>query len=151
VTAPTHSSSPAPTASDAPAGPGGGLVLAALFDNAHFFEGSYEARLRGVLDARCRQAGHHLFLLYGGPLEAPGPTAAADNTIFRTLEPGSVDGVIVVSSMLAAFCGAEPVARLVESFRPTCVCSVGLELPGVPSLVLDNRAGMEAAVEHLVH
>ena len=30
------------------------------------------------------------------------------------------------------------------------MCSVGIELPGVPSLVLDNRPGMEAVVEHLI-
>ena len=76
--------------------------------------------------------------------------SAADNTIFRALRPGSFDGIIVVSSMLAAFCGPEPVARLLESYRPANLCSVGLALPGVPSLVLDNGAGMEAAVEHLI-
>ena len=30
------------------------------------------------------------------------------------------------------------------------MCSIGIELPGVPSLVLDNRPGMEAVVEHLI-
>ena len=40
--------------------------------------------------------------------------------------------------------------RLVERFAGATMCSVGIELPGVPSLVLDNRPGMEAVVEHLV-
>ena len=30
------------------------------------------------------------------------------------------------------------------------MCSVGIEMPSVPSLVLDNRPGMEAVVERLV-
>jgi DNA-binding LacI/PurR family transcriptional regulator/signal transduction histidine kinase/ActR/RegA family two-component response regulator len=126
------------------------LTIAVLIDNANFFEGCYEANLREALDAKCRQCGYNLLLVYGGPLDAPGPTGAAGNTIFRALRPGSFDGVIAVSSMLAAFCGPEPVARLVESYRPASLCSVGLALPGVPSLVLDNRVGMEAAVEHLI-
>jgi DNA-binding LacI/PurR family transcriptional regulator/signal transduction histidine kinase/ActR/RegA family two-component response regulator len=126
------------------------LTIAVLIDNANFFHGCYEANLREALDAKCRQDGHNLLVLYGGPLEAPGPTGAADNTIFRALRPGSFDGIIVVSSMLAAFCGPDPVARLLESYRPASMCSIGLALPGVPSLVLDNRGGMEAAVEHLV-
>jgi DNA-binding LacI/PurR family transcriptional regulator/signal transduction histidine kinase/CheY-like chemotaxis protein len=126
------------------------LTIAVLIDNANFFEGCYEANLRGALDAKCRQDGHNLLLLYGGSLDAPGPMSAADNTIFRALRPGSFDGIIAVSSMLAAFCGPDPVARLLESYRPASLCSVGLALPGVPSLVLDNRDGMEAAVEHLV-
>ncbi|HEY5282961.1 MAG TPA: substrate-binding domain-containing protein [Polyangia bacterium] len=127
------------------------LTLAVLFDNANFFEGCYEAKLRETLDAKCRQDGHNLLLLYGGPLDAPRPLNAADNLIFKALRPDSCDGIIVVSSMLAAFCGPDPVARLVETYRPASLCSVGLALPGVPSLVLDNQAGMETAVEHLIH
>jgi DNA-binding LacI/PurR family transcriptional regulator/signal transduction histidine kinase/ActR/RegA family two-component response regulator len=126
------------------------LTIAVLIDNANFFEGCYEANLREALDAKCRQDGYNLLLLYGGPLDAPGPMSAADNTVFRVLRPGSFDGIIVVSSMLAAFCGPDPVTRLLDSYRPASLCSVGLALPGVPSLVLDNRGGMEAAVEHLV-
>jgi DNA-binding LacI/PurR family transcriptional regulator/signal transduction histidine kinase/CheY-like chemotaxis protein len=135
-----------------PAGPGGPrrLNIAVLVDNPNFLDGCYEASLREALDAKCRQAGHNLLLLYGGPLDSRGPAGAADNAIFHALRPNSFDGIIVVSSMLAAFCGPDPVARLVESYRPACVCSVGLALPGVPSLVLDNRSGMEAVVEHLV-
>jgi signal transduction histidine kinase/DNA-binding LacI/PurR family transcriptional regulator/ActR/RegA family two-component response regulator len=126
------------------------LTIAVLIDNANFFEGCYEANLREALDAKCQQDGHNLLLLYGGSLDAPGPTGAADNTLFRALRSGVFDGIIVVSSMLAAFCGPDPVARLMESYRPANLCSVGLALPGIPSLVLDNRSGMEAVVEHLV-
>lgn len=127
------------------------LTIAVLFDNANFFEGCYEAKLREALDAKCRQDGHNLLLLYGGPLDAPWPMNAADNLIFKALRPDSCDAIIVVSSMLAAFCGPNPVARLVETYRPAPLCSVGLALPGIPSLVLDNRAGMETAIEHLIH
>jgi hypothetical protein len=89
------------------------LTIAVLIDNANFFEGCYEASLRQSLDAKCRQCGYNLLLVYGGALDAPGP-GSAGNTIFRALRPGTFDGIIVVSSMLAAVCGAEPVARLVQ-------------------------------------
>ena len=29
-------------------------------------------------------------------------------------------------------------------------CSIGLSLPGVPSIVIDNRSGMRVAVDHLL-
>ena len=151
VTTPPSAASPE-TAGRSASAPGSGkrLNIAVLFDNANFFEGCYEAKLRQALDAKCRQDGHNLLLLYGGSLDAPWPMNAADNLIFKALRPESCDGIIVVSSMLAAFCGPDPVARLVEAYRPAPLCSVGLALPGIPSLVLDNRAGMEAAVEHLI-
>jgi DNA-binding LacI/PurR family transcriptional regulator/signal transduction histidine kinase len=126
------------------------LTIAVLIDNANFFEGCYEASLRQSLDAKCRQCGYNLLLVYGGALDPPSPAGSAGNAIYRALRPGTFDGIIVVSSMLAAFCGPEPVARLVQGYQPTSLCSVGLALPGVPSLVLDNRGGMEAVVEHLI-
>src|SRR5205823_961712 len=110
----------------------------------------YEAQLRDAIHAKCREAGHHLLLVYGGPVEAPQPLDTADNTIYDLLGPGSADGLIVVSSLLSTYGGPGAVARLVERFGRATMCSVGINLPGVPSLVLDNRPGMEAAIEHLI-
>jgi len=126
------------------------LRIAALLDHLNAFSGGYEAQLRDALHAKCSEAGHHLLLVYGGPLEAPQRRDAADNAIYDLLRPESVDGIIVVSSLLSTHCGPSGVARLVERFAHTKVCSVGIELPDVPSLVLENRPGMEAVVEHLV-
>jgi DNA-binding LacI/PurR family transcriptional regulator/signal transduction histidine kinase/ActR/RegA family two-component response regulator len=126
------------------------LRIAVLLDHLNSFTGGYEAQLRDAIHAKCREAGHHLLLIYGGPLEAPTPLDRADNAIYNLLRADSVDGIIVVSSLLSTYCGAAGVARLVARFPQAKMCSIGIELPGVPSLVLDNRPGMEAVVEHLV-
>ncbi|HSY23829.1 MAG TPA: substrate-binding domain-containing protein [Polyangiaceae bacterium] len=126
------------------------LRIAVLLDHLNAFSGGYEAQLRDAIHAKCRQSGHHLLFVYGGPAEAPRPPDAADNAIYELLRPDSIDGIIVVSSLLSTHCGQAGVARLVERFGSATLCSVGIELPGVPSLVLDNRPGMEAVVEHLV-
>jgi DNA-binding LacI/PurR family transcriptional regulator/signal transduction histidine kinase/ActR/RegA family two-component response regulator len=121
-----------------------------LLDHLNSFSGGYEAQLRDAIHAKCLEAGHHLLLIYGGPVEAPQPLDAADNAIYALLRPDSVDGIIVVSTLLSTYGGAGGVARLVERLGRATMCSVGIELPGVPSLLLDNRPGMEAVVEHLV-
>jgi DNA-binding LacI/PurR family transcriptional regulator/signal transduction histidine kinase/CheY-like chemotaxis protein len=126
------------------------LRIAVLLDQLNAFSGGYEAQLRDAIHAKCRQAGHHLLLVYGGPLEAPQPLVAADNAIYDLLRPSSADGIIVVSTLLSTYCGPAGVARLTERFPEAAMCSIGIELPGVPSLVLDNQLGMEAVVEHLV-
>ena len=126
------------------------LRIAVLLDHLNAFSGGYEAQLRDAIHAKCRESGHHLWFGYGGPAEAPRPPDAADNAIYELLRPDSIDGIIVVSSLLSTYCGPAGVVRLVERFGGATMCSVGIELPGVPSLVLDNRPGMEAVVEHLV-
>src|SRR5664279_1915876 len=125
----------------------GRLTIAVLLDYLNFFGGGYEAQLRDALHAKCRAEGHRLLLLYGGALDGPHPMGTGDNAIFKILQPDVLDGIVVVSTLLAAYCGPEGVGRLIERYRPTPVCSVGIDLPGVPSIVLDNRPGMEAAVE----
>ena len=126
------------------------LRIAVLLDHLNSFSGGYEAQLRDAIHAKCRDAGHHLLLVYGGPVEAPHRLDAADNAIYDLLRADSVDGIVVVSSLLSTYGGPSGVARLVERFARATMCSVGIELPGIPSLVLDNRPGMEAVIEHLV-
>jgi len=126
------------------------LRVAVLLDHLNAFSGGYEAQLREGLHAKCRAAGHHVLLIYGGPLEATQPRDAADNGIYGLLRPESADGFIVVSSLLSTYSGPRGVARLLERFGGKPLCSIGIELAGAPSLVLDNRAGMEAVIEHLV-
>jgi hypothetical protein len=85
VTTPTTSPTclPSESATPGPSAKTGAkrLTIAVLVDNANFFDGCYEASLREALDAKCRREGHNLLLLYGGALDAPGPTGAADNTM----------------------------------------------------------------------
>jgi DNA-binding LacI/PurR family transcriptional regulator/signal transduction histidine kinase/ActR/RegA family two-component response regulator len=126
------------------------LRIAVLLDQLNAFSGGYEAQLRDAIAAKCRQAGHHLLFVYGGPAEAPRLPDAADNAIYELLRPDSIDGIVVVSSLLSTYCGPAGVARLVGRLAPATMCSIGIALPDVPSLVLDNRPGMEAVVEHLV-
>ncbi len=126
------------------------LRVAVLLDHLNYFSGGFEAQLRDALHANSRAAGHHLLLLYGGLLEPPEPMSVPDNTFYALLRPDSVDGIIVVSSLLSAYCGPDGISRLVERYRPAKLCSIGVALPGVPSIVLDNQPGMEAVVEHLI-
>jgi len=126
------------------------LNIAVLLDHLNFFGRGYEGQLRDALHRRCRDSGHNLLLIYGGALDEPTVLSSADNVIFDVLRPDDFDGFIVASALLSTFCGAAGVERLVDKYRGARLCSVGTAIPGVPSLVLDNRAGMDAAVEHLV-
>jgi DNA-binding LacI/PurR family transcriptional regulator/signal transduction histidine kinase/ActR/RegA family two-component response regulator len=126
------------------------LRIAVLLDYANYLGGSHEYHLREALDAKCRRDGHTLLLLYGAALDAPHPLGKADNAIFRALRPDSFDGFIVASAALSAFSGTEPVAELVKGLRPAKLCSLGIALDGIPSLAIDNRAGLIAVVDHLI-
>lgn len=75
---------------------------------------------------------------------------ATQNRIYELVGRANVDGVVVLSSVLAHFCGPEGIAALGQRLAPLPLCSVGLEVPGMPSLVVDNEGGMALGTEHLL-
>lgn len=127
------------------------LTIAVLLDHLNFFGRGYEGQLRDALHTRCRRVGHNLLFLYGGALDAPNPQEAADNAIFRLPSPGDFDGIVVMSTLLSAFCGPAGVGQLIHRLQPAHLCSLGASYPGIPSLVVDNRSGLELVTEHLIH
>lgn len=125
-------------------------TIAVLTDHISFMSEGYEGRLRRTFHTSCHARGLNLLLLYGRALDEPHPSCAAHNAIFELLDPELVQGVIMVSSLLSAACGSARLAEFAKRYEPFASCSVGVALPGMPSVEIDNRPGMEAVVEHLI-
>lgn len=83
-------------------------------------------------------------------LGGPSVIEATQNRIYELVNAKLVDGVILVTSVLAHYCGTEGIKALCDSYAPLPLCSVGLEVAGIPSLVVDNAGGMERGVGHLL-
>jgi signal transduction histidine kinase/DNA-binding LacI/PurR family transcriptional regulator/ActR/RegA family two-component response regulator len=62
----------------------------------------------------------------------------------------NADGIVVVSAGLAATRGLNAVSELLARHPGLPVCSLGLELPGIPSVVADNRPGLEDVIDHVI-
>jgi DNA-binding LacI/PurR family transcriptional regulator/signal transduction histidine kinase/ActR/RegA family two-component response regulator len=110
----------------------------------------YETVLRTALDATCRELDLDLLLVYGRPLAGPPEWCLGYNGVYELMVPDCVDGIVLFSASLGHYTGPEGVKRLCDGYRSFALCSAGLALGGVPSIVVDNRTGMEAVVEHLV-
>ncbi|HET9955779.1 MAG TPA: substrate-binding domain-containing protein [Polyangiaceae bacterium] len=124
--------------------------IAVLFDYMAFLSDVYESRLREALHAKSREYDVDLVFVYGRALDEPHPHCASSNAIFEHVHPEASDGVIVLSTCLAAHGGSASVARLMARFEGLPCCSIGVELPRVPSVLVDNQRGMASAVEHLI-
>jgi phosphoserine phosphatase RsbU/P len=125
-------------------------TIAVLADYMTFFGGGYEAEIRDAFDTKCRERDLNLLLVFGRALGEPNPTSACHNEIFELMRPGRVDGVVIVSSSLASYGGVPSIERLVARLAPMPVASLGVPVPGVPSVLIDNRGGMRVAVRHLI-
>ncbi len=126
-------------------------TIAVLIDYLSFLDGGYESELRRALIDRIEVLDLDLVLAFGGAIGDP--STAGHDRIFELVAGGPVDGVILLSTCLAAHAGADGVARFAERLRrdrPLPMSSIGVALPGIPSVLVDNRPGMEAVVEHLI-
>lgn len=114
------------------------------------YSGAYEYEVRTAFNEACRKLDLDLLLVYGGGIDEPHASSPAHNSIYGLVGHDSVDGVVAVTSSIGTCCGAERTRQFLERYGTIPTCSLGVEVPGVPSVVVDHRVGMLAAVEHIV-
>ncbi len=124
--------------------------IAVLIDNIDHVSGGYEPQLRAAFDAACQARDLELVIVVGRPFDDPEPASAVQNRIFDLLTATSADGVIFLAAGLAAFSGTGRLAELHERLSPMVACSIGAEVPGVPSVLVDNRPGMDRLFDHVI-
>jgi DNA-binding LacI/PurR family transcriptional regulator/signal transduction histidine kinase len=100
-----------------------------------------------------QDAGVNLLCYLGGTLGPTDPVTGryrGRNAVFDLVGPATVDGVIVLGG--AVNCFAEPAAReaLLARWAPLPVLNLASRVEGVPSLLVDNEAGVHALMDHLV-
>jgi DNA-binding LacI/PurR family transcriptional regulator/signal transduction histidine kinase len=119
-------------------------------DHIDHVSGGYEQQLRAAFDASCRRHDFDLVIVVGRALKHPEPSHEVLNEVYELLDRDSADGVIFLSAALAAYSGADSVTRFRERFGSLSVCSVGGEVAGIPSIVVDNRPGMRKLMDHVI-
>jgi diguanylate cyclase (GGDEF)-like protein len=113
-------------------------------------EGSYQSSvLSGVLDA-ARAAEVDVLCFCGGVLAAPDDRADQRNSVYQLVDSYSVDGVVVMAGAIGNVVGVAEVGAFCASFRPMPVISIAAALDGIPSVIVDDDAGMRDAVTHAI-
>jgi phosphoserine phosphatase RsbU/P len=119
-----------------------GLVLDA-------FDASYQSELVRWMRVACQERRLELCVFPGGILGAPQLGAPQRNLIYRWITASRpVDGLVLLGSTIMR--DRTDVQHWCERLLPLPLCSIGLELDGVPSILPDNQRGIQELVRHLV-
>jgi len=122
-------------------------VVGVLVDN---LSGDYqEGILRGAT-AEGVESDINILAVIGGALQSPFPADLAQNAIYQRIRKGPIDGVIVGAGCVGTYCGTKYLEAFCREFAHMPVCSIGVNLPNVPSLVINNRQGMKTVVDHMI-
>lgn len=109
----------------------------------------YQRRVAAAIKHVARRRGVNLVIAVGRELNHPDLHDRAQNIAFEWVGQENVDGAILLSGSLCNWTGLPGLQDLITKLRvPTC--SIGIPVPGVPSILLDNVVGVQTAVEHLI-
>ncbi|HET9955168.1 MAG TPA: substrate-binding domain-containing protein, partial [Polyangiaceae bacterium] len=110
----------------------------------------YAVMLRRSIERAATRNDVSIVVAVGQSVRDKEPAAATQNQIYSLINQDSVDGVIIVSAILGHYCGIEGLVQMCRGYAPLPVCSLGVELPGVPSIIIENQGGTRLGVEHLI-
>jgi len=117
-----------------------------LIDN---IESDYQIEaISGVLRAT-RASNVNTVVVTGGWL-ATDRRPSERNFVYDLIPEATVDGMLVLAGSLSNQCGVEYFTEWLRRFGKVPVVCIGLEIPGYPSVFVDNGVGTYAAVSHLI-
>jgi DNA-binding LacI/PurR family transcriptional regulator/signal transduction histidine kinase len=119
------------------------------FVTASFREPYQMSVWKGSLTA-AKERGHALIFASGGRLSSPLRGESTGNIAYSFMTPETVGGVVALSTAIGALVGREEIRAFCASFAPLPLVSVGISVEGVPSVTVDNEAGMRMLVKHLI-
>ncbi len=117
---------------------------------ADWYDEHYQHTILSTLEEATAQRGVSLRAFACG---IPGSDVRQSSLRSRALQlasPHNVDGVVVLAGTLVNELGVDGIAALLAPLSAVPRCALGVELPGVPSIVIDNQAGVDQAMRHLV-
>jgi sigma-B regulation protein RsbU (phosphoserine phosphatase) len=134
------------TADGAAAGDGRRRTIAILSDSV--LDGYQNTVLFGATD-ELRGQGDTVIFFCGGVIGSPDRSSLQRNALYDLIDPARIDGVIVLAP-LGNQVGPEALSAYCARFAPLPVCALAVELPGRPSVLVDNGGGMRLLLEHLI-
>jgi DNA-binding LacI/PurR family transcriptional regulator/serine phosphatase RsbU (regulator of sigma subunit) len=122
-------------------------TFALLFDG---LVGPYQVALLRAVEYASAARGVGLITVAGRSLQASNVGDATQTHVYDLIASNNVDGIILASGTISHAVGATGLAEFCKRYRPLPVCSIGVALPGIPSLIVSNRRGTQSVVEHLI-
>lgn len=93
----------------------------------------------------------NLIFFAGKSLQSTVYDDSEHNRIFSLAQADRLDGLILCTGPLTNYITPEAFQSFLKPFAQMPIVSIGVEMEGTPSIVCDNKSGIEAVIEHLVN
>ena len=111
---------------------------------------AYQAAVWQGISGEAEREGAGLICFLGSRLNSPIVPERTANHIFELANERNLDGLIVISSAISTYLETDTLKQFLETKRPLPLVSIGLGVPGVPSVTVDGRDGLVSIIHHLI-
>jgi len=105
-------------------------------------------RMTGILKEECERRGIRILIFEGRALNTPDFHARCYNSIYKIISDHRIDALVVASSGLSAYVGADNLGRFLENF-PIPTVAIGTPLENISSFSGDDASSVALLLEHL--
>lgn len=112
--------------------------------------GAYQVACWNGIEQEVRSRGWDLVCLAGGEIGSNDQTKKMRNRAFDFARSRALDGLIILAPALGNRLSPAEMSDWLDALKPLPMISIGLDLPGIPSILVDNQAGMREIVEHVL-
>ncbi len=113
-------------------------------------EEAYQTPIWQAVWETVRQHGVNLLCFEGGIWRADSDLERTRNVAYDLAGPSNLDGLIVVTSSVGTASNVPDMVEFCRRYAPLPMISIGMALPGIPSVVVDNAWGIRQVMDHLI-
>lgn len=110
----------------------------------------YEKDVSRAIKTVARECNFNVVFYSGGFYKSPVAYERQRNFVFDLVNADKPDGLLVVSAMIGELIRADEIHALCRRFAPIPLVSLGVEIRGIPSVLIDNTDSMRQTVTHLI-
>jgi diguanylate cyclase (GGDEF)-like protein len=111
-------------------------------------EYGYGVKLWQGAISRAEELDVDVILFPGRNLEAPHGFDYQYNRIFTLMTKENLDALILATTLVSNYVDGNAIMDFCSRFGSLPLVSVGIQVPGVPSILVDNRSGVRDLVRH---
>lgn len=117
---------------------------------ADWFDEYYQETIRHTAEEAVAQRGSTLLSFAGGIPGSLTRDSHQRHAVFDLMRREKLDGAILLAGTMVNELGSQGLTELLDNLRGLPLCSIGVEIKDVPSILVDNQSGVDRALTHLV-
>ncbi|HEY1406912.1 MAG TPA: substrate-binding domain-containing protein, partial [Spirochaetota bacterium] len=113
-------------------------------------DGEYQRTIWVGVEEAAREADVDVVCFLGGDINPAIEANRYKNAVFNLISPDHLDGLIIVSTVLATYIGNENLREYCSRYSPLPMVSLGFLLSGICSVLVDSQDGIRQIICHLI-